>query len=450
MRKIFGTSLGLFGLAMMSSAHPVINELLFNPSGTDDGKEALEIQWNPNTSLNGYWFVVVEGDSHFVTGIVDQAVDLSTYSTGANGLCLIRDGAGDYTPFPDFQTNRYVYNFTPDIENGTNTYMIVQGTPPSVGTDLDVDNDGMIDAGALGGATVVDAVGWTDYTNTLTRDNYDFNNYAAEFGGKDLQTIFNPSSPWNPSFIGQIMRCVDSSGNTTDWLEGTQQTAHALSTDIDWSLTFSNTWATWPFNDAHMTFGNQQPVVAFSPTISGRFIQSDWDNDANPVTPLPMRRVQFEIRDSVGTPIKFQTCVLGKNGEYKLWVPNGPGIYQLSCKPDVPGTGIGAFPPPSWAGTPAAWIFPDRPDARSTWLRKTVTADCTAGSVSFFDIFYTNGDVNNDNVVDLGDFDQYAGAFGTSFGDSGFDANADLNGDQVVDLGDFDILSAAFGMEGDV
>ena len=84
-----------------------------------------------------------------------------------------------------------------------------------------------------------------------------------------------------------------------------------------------------------------------------------------------------------------------------------------------------------------------------TWLGKAVTGvDLNVGQDNL-DVTLVNGDCDGNNVVDLGDFDILAPAFGTTSGDAGFDPVADLNGDFNVDLGDFDILAAAFGMEGD-
>jgi len=43
-------------------------------------------------------------------------------------------------------TSISIVAFTPDIENGSNTFVLGFGTPPSVGDDLDADNDGTLDA----------------------------------------------------------------------------------------------------------------------------------------------------------------------------------------------------------------------------------------------------------------------------------------------------------------
>jgi len=84
-----------------------------------------------------------------------------------------------------------------------------------------------------------------------------------------------------------------------------------------------------------------------------------------------------------------------------------------------------------------------------TWLGKAVAGVDLSVGQDDLDVTLANGDCDGNNVVDLGDFDIVAGAFGTTSGDAGYDPLADLNGDFNVDLGDFDILAAAFGMEGD-
>lgn len=83
-----------------------------------------------------------------------------------------------------------------------------------------------------------------------------------------------------------------------------------------------------------------------------------------------------------------------------------------------------------------------------TWLQKKQVIDFGQG-VFAATVTLTNGDCNGDNVIDLGDFDVIASAFGTEFGDGSYDPLADLNRDEVVDLGDFDIFAAGFGLEGD-
>lgn len=83
-----------------------------------------------------------------------------------------------------------------------------------------------------------------------------------------------------------------------------------------------------------------------------------------------------------------------------------------------------------------------------TFLRRTLPANTTsADAVLTFHMI--NGDIVDDNIIDLGDFDALALAFGSEPNDSNWNIRADLNGDDVVNLGDFDIVAQNFGMEGD-
>ena len=85
------------------------------------------------------------------------------------------------------------------------------------------------------------------------------------------------------------------------------------------------------------------------------------------------------------------------------------------------------------------------------WLRKTVAVDTASGSViSNVILRMANGDVDGDNEVGIGDYAILSSAYGTEFGDSGFNAMADLNEDLGVDVADYAILSANYGTQGDL
>lgn len=85
----------------------------------------------------------------------------------------------------------------------------------------------------------------------------------------------------------------------------------------------------------------------------------------------------------------------------------------------------------------------------SHWLQKTQSATLTAGGTLSLNASLVNGDAASDNVIDLGDFDTFALAYGSSAGDVNYNSNADFDGDGTIDLGDFDILARNFGLEGD-
>jgi hypothetical protein len=58
------------------------------------------------------------------------------------------------------------------------------------------------------------------------------------------------------------------------------------------------------------------------------------------------------------------------------------------------------------------------------------------------------GDANNDNVVDVIDFNIMKGSFGLVNGAPGFDPKGDINGDDVVDILDFNLIKGNFGQPG--
>jgi hypothetical protein len=143
-----------------ASAQVFINEVFVNPPGTDNGFEFIELRsLSPSVSLSGLWFLIIEGDGTGA-GTVDQALNLGAFSTGTNGLFLWRDSTTVLQPPPAPATNLHVADFTPDLENGSQTYLLVQSFTGSVGLDLDTDNDGILDSTPW--ASVIDAIGYRE------------------------------------------------------------------------------------------------------------------------------------------------------------------------------------------------------------------------------------------------------------------------------------------------
>lgn len=143
----------------------LLNEVFVNPPGADDNREYVELisPAGGNVPLTGLWLLEIEGDGTG-SGFIDMAIDLSSYSTGANGLALI--GAGYETAQPwgelvDADTTLINLIRNPlTMENGTITLLLVSGFTGAVGQDVDTDNDGVLDAVPWVG--VVDSVGWSN------------------------------------------------------------------------------------------------------------------------------------------------------------------------------------------------------------------------------------------------------------------------------------------------
>jgi hypothetical protein len=166
--------LSLFGTSAFAQFQ--MNELLLDPAGTDDTWKFLEIKGTPGASLNGYKFLTIEGDGG-AAGTIDQAVDLSGYSIGSNGLLLIRasdlvidvDLATPGIQGPSAGTNVSVFNFTPDMENGSNTFVITKDSSLVVGNDVDADNDGIVDDLSVPGS-ISDVIGSSEGDSTAANN----------------------------------------------------------------------------------------------------------------------------------------------------------------------------------------------------------------------------------------------------------------------------------------
>jgi 5'-nucleotidase len=71
--KRFPTSLAAAALlAGAAQAQVSISEIHFNPPGTDDTEEAIELKGPANFDLTGWSIVIIEGDGT-ATGVVDQS-----------------------------------------------------------------------------------------------------------------------------------------------------------------------------------------------------------------------------------------------------------------------------------------------------------------------------------------------------------------------------------------
>lgn len=198
-------------LCSSASAQFSLSEIFVNPPGTDQTQEGIEIVGPPNTALTGYSLLVIEGDGTN-PGPVDVSLDLSAFSTGSNGILLIRDDVSVVLPGPDANTNVVIFDFTPDIENGSNTFVLGNGTAPAAAFDTDTDNDGALDVGALAGFNVVDAVGFVE------NDGASNVAYGDDLGFVNIGPFSGPSpASHNPDCL---VRVFNPNGTTCVWVGG--------------------------------------------------------------------------------------------------------------------------------------------------------------------------------------------------------------------------------------
>ncbi len=158
------------GLVLSASAQRVIiSEAMVNPPGSPDaGREFIEIQsCRPNQSLQGLWLIGIDGDFLPAFGVtpgnIHWAIDLSNYSTGANGLLLVRDSSTVLLPEPDAETTVVVIPFAfteAGLGNDSYTVALVRNFVGQVGSDIDTNDDGIYDNELFEEA--LDAFGWLD------------------------------------------------------------------------------------------------------------------------------------------------------------------------------------------------------------------------------------------------------------------------------------------------
>jgi hypothetical protein len=173
----------LLAIAAAAPAAPALTKILVNPPSTDDGQEFVEIVANPSENLSTYTLLVIDGDGTNA-GTIDVARPLTV--AGTNGMLLLRDAAAVISPGPASGTNVVVADFSPDLENGSSTFLVVTGFSSTAGTDLDTNDDGTLESTPW--TSVASAVGFIENDGA---SNY---SYAVALGG----SVLGPLSPTNP------------------------------------------------------------------------------------------------------------------------------------------------------------------------------------------------------------------------------------------------------------
>jgi hypothetical protein len=164
------------------SAQVVLNEILFNPPGTDIPNEYLEIRGAPHEELPpGTFLVVVEGDTNGNPGVIQNIFDLSRRCLGGNGFLVLLQKTNSYSVRPgaavlanqddgegfgsgsSSSIGHQGESGQPDLENGSATFFLVLAPRlPVLGTDIDSNNDGVPDGEVFSQWTILDSIGVLD------------------------------------------------------------------------------------------------------------------------------------------------------------------------------------------------------------------------------------------------------------------------------------------------
>jgi hypothetical protein len=131
----------------------LINEVLANVTNNDDetNREYIELIGTPGASLNGYYFVVFEGEEEegavggngAGAGVADLVIDLTGQTFGANGLLVITGSNWEYQGLKDAATNQMIVPAFDAagglLEDSSQTYALIRSplAPIVQGTNYD-------------------------------------------------------------------------------------------------------------------------------------------------------------------------------------------------------------------------------------------------------------------------------------------------------------------------
>ncbi|MFZ4572868.1 MAG: hypothetical protein ACOYN0_00640 [Phycisphaerales bacterium] len=202
MKKIGMTAVLSLCAGLAAAQEVRFNEVMINPPGTDQGNEYIELKSDAAfADLSRFTIIVIEGDMPTPAGVVDQVLPLSGQATGANKLFLWRDTVAILPPGPAPETTIKVQDFVPDLENGANTFLIVEGWTGTQGMDLDTNNDGVLDSTPW--TRVVDAFGHREGNQPDVGWQY-----ATQLGGIDSGDQRNLVDGYTPDMFIRQCSCA--------------------------------------------------------------------------------------------------------------------------------------------------------------------------------------------------------------------------------------------------
>ncbi len=159
---------------------PVINELGVSDASSDN--EFAEFLGDPDTDYSAYSLLEIEGDSAY--GVINNVVALGT--TGPDG--------------------RFTVDPAPAFQNGSSTFLLVEGFTGSAGDDLDTDDDG-----------TPDVTPWSAIADSVAIDDGDAGD--LHYGTPVLDESFDDARLDNPFSPGGLSRIPDGADTDTaaDW-----------------------------------------------------------------------------------------------------------------------------------------------------------------------------------------------------------------------------------------
>jgi hypothetical protein len=177
-----------------------INEFQPNAPGADPDPMQVELKGTPSAAFSG-WILGIESDASSAQGMVDRFSSVSG-TFDANGLLVVT---------------------IPDLENPSFTLVLVSSFTGDNNTDIDTDNDGVVDDISTFG-TIYDAIGIPDTTGEAV--------YGAELGGADFAyTGDEPQLAFRDGTTGDWYAVNDPSGTDAYDINGNAVAGSSFDTD---------------------------------------------------------------------------------------------------------------------------------------------------------------------------------------------------------------------------
>lgn len=197
------------------------------------------------------------------------------------------------------------------------------------------------------------------------------------------------------------------------------------------------------------SFGSLTPIggglYTYSPSnttsATDSFTYRVTDNHGNPSNIFTVRLER--IASTIPLQVTLEGWLASTNGVsvQVVMVPvSGGGTISQSVTLDASGVAQVAIPT---LGSYMVYV------QGSHYLRRAVGTFNFAAPPSSLGVTLLNGDVTDDNVVDLQDYLALVSSFDLSSGQTGYNANADLDGSGAVDIGDYLIMANNFDITGD-
>ena len=206
----------------------LINEVLFNPPGSDAPNAYVELRGTPNYVLpSGTYFIAVNGDANGNPGSIENVFDLSGRALGGNGCLLLLEKTNLYAP----SSNATVLVNTgggdgfgsdgfssvghtgsggrTDLKHASVTFFLVQSpVAPTPGHDIDANNDGTPDGPDYAAWIVLDSVGVLDNSADTAYGALNFRHDPAGLA----RGVIVPVN-FTPSYVGRAGNSTDSSAS---------------------------------------------------------------------------------------------------------------------------------------------------------------------------------------------------------------------------------------------